>query len=85
MTNSLDRQYARQYYCCYELRNSTTKRLHTVIRDFFTSVGLFMGAMGQQYNTRKGKTARLLCEVSNIVPAQLRNWFKSHKGVKDHG
>ena len=39
-----------------------------------------MGGMVQRYNTRKGKPARLLCEVLNIPPARFKTG-QTHKGV----
>ncbi len=62
--------------------NTPTKRLHSVISDFFTSIGFApMGGIERRYNTRKGKAARLLCEVFSIPPARLKTGI-SHKGVR---
>lgn len=64
------------------LENTPTKRHHTVNSEFFTSIGFTpMGGMVRLYNTRKGKSVRLLCEVFNIPPASLKTG-KSHKGVR---
>lgn len=63
------------------LENTSTSGIHTVNSDFFTSIGFIpMGGMARRYNTRKGKAARLLCEVLNIPPACFKTG-KSHKGV----
>lgn len=65
------------------LQNTPTKRQFTpstVI--FFSSIGFTpMGGMVRLYKTRKGKAARLLCEVLNIPPACFKTG-KSHKGVR---
>lgn len=66
--------------CGQVLENTPTKRLHSVNSDFFTSKVSPLGGIVQQYNTRKGKPARLLCEVFNIPPACLKTG-KTHKGV----
>ena len=64
------------------LENTPTKRHHTVNSEFFTSIGFTpMGGMVRLYNTRKGKSVRLLCEVLNIPPACFKTG-KSHKGVR---
>lgn len=64
------------------LQNTPTKRLHTVNSEFFTSIGFTpMGGMVRLYNTRKGNSVRLLCEVLNIPPACVKTG-KSHKGVR---
>lgn len=64
------------------LDNPTTTRLHTVNSEFFTSIGFTpMGGMVRLYKTRKGKAARLRCEVINIPPARLITG-QSHNGVR---
>jgi len=73
---------ARRVLSAQVLQNTPTKRLSLRISDFFTSFGFApLGGMARRYNTRKGKAARLLCEVLNILPARFKTG-KSHKGVK---
>lgn len=62
------------------LDNTSKSGIHSVIGDFFTPMVSPMGGMVQQYNTRKGNTARLLFEVINIPPARLITG-KAQKGV----
>lgn len=66
--------------CEQVLKNTPQSGFHSVNSDFFTSKVSPLGGMVQQYNTRKGNTARLLCEVLNIPPARLRTG-QAQKGV----
>ncbi|MFY9261319.1 MAG: hypothetical protein WAO71_12530 [Gallionella sp.] len=67
-------------HCEQVLQNTSKSGIHSVIGDFFTSMVSPMGGMVQQYNTRKGNTARLLFEVLNIPPARFKTG-KAQKGV----
>lgn len=62
------------------LKNTSQSGFHSVNGDFFTPMVSPMGGMVQPYKTRKGNTARLLCEVFDIPPARSKTG-QTHKGV----
>lgn len=60
-------------HCEQVLQNTSNSGIRTrQPSGFFTSMVSPMGGMVQQYNTRKGNTARLLFEVLNIPPARFK-------------
>jgi hypothetical protein len=69
--------------CEQVLQNTSKRGFHSVISDFFTSIGSPLGGMVRRYNTRKGKAARLRFEVLNIPPACFKTG-STQNGESNH-